>query len=229
MEASFSTNPPPSPVWGLALVAFLTTLTPAMTTRLLAGITQEWKTPLGARVSWTKPGNWHLTLKFLGEIQEQRVKLLMGAFDEGFPKENGYPAFALRGRGAGFFPDPRRPRVFWVGLGKGGERTRELATRVEAICADLGFPKEERAFRPHLTVARIKPPRKGRHDMAQRASRDTRHSSASPWIDLLRSMGGVSWPEITVDRMVLWESRLSAEGPNYRPLAEWRLMTGASG
>lgn len=197
--------------------------------RLLAGITQEWKTPLGSRVSWTKPENWHLTLKFLGEIQEQRVKLLMEAFDEGFPKENDYPAFPLQGRGAGYFPDPRRPRVLWVGLGKGGGRTRELATRVEAISASLGFPREKRAFRPHLTVALIKPPRKDSHDMAQRASRHTKHSSASPWIDLLRSVEEISWPETTVDRMVLWESRLSAKGPNYRPLAEWRLATGAAG
>ena len=192
--------------------------------RLLAGIIAEWKTPLGSRVSWTKPGNWHLTLKFLGEIQEQRVKPLLETLGEGFFKEKPCTAFALQGRGAGFFPDLRRPRVFWVGLGKGVEQARELATWVEAICADLGFAREERAFRPHLTVARIKPPRKDRHGMAQSVSRETGRPSASPWVDILRSVGEVSWPEITVDRMVLWESRLSAEGPNYRPLAEWRLL-----
>ncbi|PTN32743.1 RNA 2',3'-cyclic phosphodiesterase [Desulfonatronum sp. SC1] len=196
--------------------------------RLLAGIIQEWKTSLGSRVSWTKPGNWHLTLKFLGEIQEERVKPLLEALGEGLSEEKPCPAFALQGHDAGFFPDPRRPRVVWVGLGKGVEQARELAVWVEAICAGLGFAREERTFRPHLTVARIKPPRKDRHGMARRGSRETRHSSASPCVDILRSVGEVSWPEITVDRMVLWESRLSAEGPDYRPLAEWRLMTGAT-
>ncbi len=192
--------------------------------RLLAGIIEEWKIPLGSWVSWTRPGNWHLTLKFLGDIQEQRIKPLMEALGEGLSGERTCPAFALRGRGAGFFPDPRRPRVFWVGLGKGMEQARELATRVESTCAGLGFAREERTFRPHLTVARIKPPRKDRHGMARRGSRETCHSSASPWVDILRSVGEISWPEVTVDRMVLWESRLSAEGPNYRPLAEWRLL-----
>jgi RNA 2',3'-cyclic 3'-phosphodiesterase len=197
--------------------------------RLLAGIIQEWKNSLGSKVSWTKPGNWHLTLKFLGEIQEQRVKPLLDALEEGLAKEKPYTAFAMQGRGAGYFPDIRRPRIFWVGLGKGMEQARELATRVEATCAGLGFAREERTFRPHLTVARIKPPRKDRHGMTQRGPRETGLPSALPWGDLLRSVGEVSWPEITVDRMVLWESRLSAEGPRYQPLAEWSLATGASG
>ena len=195
----------------------------------LAGIIEEWKIPLGSRVSWTKPGNWHLTLKFLGAIQERRVKPLLEALGERLSKEKPCTAFVLQGGGAGFFPDPRRPRVFWVGLGRGVVQARELATRVETTCAGLGFAREERAFRPHLTVARIKPPRKDRHGMAQRGSRETKHSSASPWIEVLRSVEKISWPEITVDRMVLWESRLSAEGPRYQPLGEWSLATGASG
>ena len=197
--------------------------------RRLAGLIQEWKALLGPGVSWTKPGNWHLTLKFLGEIQEQRARSLLDVLGKGITEEKSCKAFSLQGRGAGFFPDPRRPRVFWVGLGKGGEQTRELAAWVDAVCAGLGFAREERAFRAHLTVARIKQPRKDHHGMAHRGSRETNHASVSTWHEILHSVEALSWPEITVDRMVLWESRLSAEGPTYRPLAEWGLTTGASG
>ena len=192
--------------------------------RLLAGVITEWKSVLGACASWTRPENWHLTLKFLGETDQGHVARL----SESLGGDAG-EAFVLQGHGGGFFPDPRRPRVLWVGLGKGGEQTRELAARVEATCAGLGFVREERAFRPHLTVVRIKQPRKNHHGMAHRGSRKIKLSSTSTWVDILRSVETISWPKITVDQMVLWESRLSAEGPNYRPLAEWRLATGASG
>ncbi|SMP45522.1 RNA 2',3'-cyclic phosphodiesterase [Desulfonatronum lacustre] len=192
--------------------------------RLLAGVITEWKPVLGACASWTKPENWHLTLKFLGETDQGHVARLSEFFGGGTGE-----AFVLQGRGGGFFPDPRKPRVLWVGLGKGANRTRRLAARIEEVCVELGFAREERLFRPHLTIARLKQPRKDHRGEACRSSRESRQSSASPWGEVLRFVETISWPEITVDRMVLWESRLSAEGPNYRPLAEWRLATGAFG
>lgn len=191
--------------------------------RLLAGLLQEWKTSLGPGVSWTRPGNWHLTLKFLGEMQESRVSSLRNALGMGLSEEKSCRPFSLQGRGAGFFPNSGRPRVFWVGLGKGGEQTRVLADWVDAACTALGFAKEERMFHPHLTVARIKQSRKDHHGTARCAFQETGNKSASIWADVLHTVAGISWPEIIVDRIVLWESRLSEKGPCYRPQAEWNL------
>lgn len=195
--------------------------------RLLADIIQELKALPVSGVTWTRPGNWHLTLKFLGEIQEERARSLPGALGDGLSGEKPCMAFFMQGRGGGFFPDPRRPRVFWVGLGKGRRQACDLAERVDAACAGLGFAREDREFHPHLTVARIRQAGKGRSGMAHRSQRETSSPCASTWIQMLRSMDRISWPEIRMDRMVLWESRLSPAGPDYRPLAEWRLATGA--
>lgn len=178
---------------------------------MLGEIIRQWKPRLRSRMSWTSPGNWHLTLKFLGETSQEQISLLREALVNSRPA-----AFRLQGQGGGFFPNPdasrktfrRGPRVLWVGLGRGVEETRELAGWVQDVTETLGFPREERAFRPHLTVARIKQPEK------------------DPWTEILENFQKITWPETIIDRMVLWESRLSPSGPEYEPLADWRLETG---
>jgi 2'-5' RNA ligase len=85
----------------------------------------------------TRPGSWHLTLKFLGDIpregpggDEAVARALAGVVWEGF---------ALQGGGGGFFPGPARPRVVYVGLAEGAEACRALAARVETALAPLGL------------------------------------------------------------------------------------------
>ena len=178
---------------------------------ILGQIIRQWKPRLRSRMTWTRPGNWHLTLKFLGETSQEQISLLREALVNSRPA-----AFLLQGQGGGSFPNPdasrktfrRGPRVLWVGLSRGVEETRELAGRVQDMTEVLGFPRDERAFRPHLTVARIKQPEN------------------DPWDMVLESFQEITWPETIIDRMVLWESRLSPRGPEYAPLVEWRLETG---
>jgi 2'-5' RNA ligase len=101
-------------------------------------------------VKWVPPEGVHLTLKFLGDVAEERREELMGALGSAAA---GTRPIALAVRGAGAFPDLDRPRVFWAGV-ESDAALELLADGVERSFAPLGFPTEARAFRPHLTVGR---------------------------------------------------------------------------
>src|SRR5207247_2680230 len=108
------------------------------------------------KIGWTQPEGIHLTLKFLGDIQETQVEALREILHR-----VAAPArpFTLEARGLGAFPNPRAPRVIWLGLHGSNDDMAELQrlqAAVEAGLGGLGFPKDARAFRPHLTVARIR-------------------------------------------------------------------------
>lgn len=109
--------------------------------------------PLRARalpVKWVPSDGIHLTLKFLGEVDEGRLAKLGDALVDAVA---GARAISLVVRGAGAFPDARRPRVFWAGV-EPDPAIELLQDRVERVFAPLGFPTEARAFRPHLTLGR---------------------------------------------------------------------------
>jgi 2'-5' RNA ligase len=109
--------------------------------------------PLRARalpVKWVAPDGIHLTLKFLGEVPDDRLAELRGALVNAVV---GARVISLVVRGAGAFPDPRRPRVFWAGV-EPDPAIELLQNQVERVFAPLGFPTEGRAFRPHLTLGR---------------------------------------------------------------------------
>lgn len=101
-------------------------------------------------VKWVRPDGIHLTLKFLGEVGDDRLAELGGALVDAVV---GARAISLVVRGAGAFPDTRRPRVFWAGV-EPDPAIELLQDRVERVFAPLGFPTEARAFRPHLTLGR---------------------------------------------------------------------------
>jgi 2'-5' RNA ligase len=105
---------------------------------------------LGARFS--KIQSIHLTLKFLGEIEEGLVGRIGQALEESV---RSTALFSLDVRGVGVFPNCRRPRVIWVGIEKEPELVK-LQQRVEKGLQGLGFESEKRPFRPHLTLARLK-------------------------------------------------------------------------
>lgn len=108
-------------------------------------------------VRWVEPGSIHLTLKFLGDIPAEQIQPIAAAAMGVVQDE---PPLSLGVSGLGAFPNPRRPRVIWVGIEGDVERLGRLQTRLEEALGPLGFPREERAFRPHLTVGRVKDPRR---------------------------------------------------------------------
>lgn len=107
--------------------------------------------PTGIR--WVDPAGIHLTLKFLGDIDQSLVQDVMGSIARAC--ETATP-FSLNLTGLGVFPNPRQPRVVWAGVGGDFGPLRSLQERVDAAVHDLGFALERRAFNPHLTLGRVR-------------------------------------------------------------------------
>lgn len=105
--------------------------------------------------------NWHLTLRFLGKIDDVQRDRLVATLDETLD----VPPFALRFGGLGAFPRPRKATVAW--LAADAPQLHELAARVEEAATSIGLMPEERPFHPHLTLARIRPPQDIAETVAQ--------------------------------------------------------------
>lgn len=108
-----------------------------------------------ADVSWVRTENIHVTLKFLGEIEEKRLEQIRPALAE---VARGSAPFSMAVGGVGSFGG-RVPRVIWVSVGEGAEPLTRLAGQIEAALARVGFPKEKRGFTAHLTLGRVRSPR----------------------------------------------------------------------
>jgi len=105
------------------------------------------------RVQWVRPDSIHLTLKFLGDIDEARVEDIRAALLSAVRTQS---RLAVEVGGLGVFPDLRAPRVLWVGLFGQVDVLMRVAAEVEAALTGVGFPPESRPLSPHLTLARIK-------------------------------------------------------------------------
>ena len=104
-------------------------------------------------LSWSKPENFHVNLKFLGNTTEGQIEQIRKAVE---PAVSHVTPFVLALKGFGVFPDNQSPRVLWIGLGGALDSLTTLAECVDRAVVPVGFPQENRAFRPHLTVARVK-------------------------------------------------------------------------
>jgi 2'-5' RNA ligase len=116
--------------------------------RQLLGNAQRRFRHVNARVTWVAPRNFHFTLKFLGEVAEERVAGIQYALAK---VAGEFPPIGCEIRGLGQFP-----RVIWAGLYGEIEPLEQLTRHVEAELVPLGFPREDRGFKPHLTLGRIK-------------------------------------------------------------------------
>lgn len=157
------------------------------------------------RVSWTPAARLHFTLKFLGERPEAAVAPLAGALAEVAARHRLMPV-TLGGLGA--FPNLRRPRIVWMGV-RDPNRLELLQHDVEIGCEGLGYPVDGRAFRPHLTLGRV---RDGVPDEELRA--------------LARAARALTFEEESMMAAVtLMHSELERGGPAYTVLAAAPLRT----
>lgn len=156
--------------------------------------------PLRGRVEgarWTRPEGRHLTLKFLGNVDDDRV----GAIAEALRiAADGHVPFDASFGDLGGFPTSGRPRVLWIGVDRGAEQMSALAGAVESALEPLGFEPEGRPFRGHLTLARFPQPR--RIDVPEVPVR-------------LRAF--------PVREITLFQSRLHPKGARYMPLEHFPL------
>jgi 2'-5' RNA ligase len=148
-------------------------------------------------VRWVNLDNIHLTLKFLGNVDESQVDPIGNALAR---HVKPFSRFDISARGLGVFPGPRRPRVLWVGLDQ--PQLTELAATIEAALIPLGFPPEQRGFQPHLTIGRFREFNTSAKKLAEELERWKSH----PF--------GVS----NVDRVTFFESVLRPDGALHRPL-----------
>ncbi len=153
-----------------------------------------------ADVRWVNPASIHLTLKFLGNIEEGKVEEIAQGIQGGIRGVKSWSA-AIRNMGA--FPSLRNPRVVWIGIEDQGGQLVRLQNEIEKEMSKLGFEKEKRAFSPHLTLGRVRSPR-GKDELAKYLL-DKRE----------RAFG-----EIRVDRIILFKSELRPSGAVYTALRE---------
>lgn len=105
------------------------------------------------RASWVKPENLHLTLKFLGDVEKSRIDEIVEASRLSVTQVG---PFLVSIGGTGAFPSPRNPKVLWLGIEDKARYLSTLAKGIDSSCERIGFPKDQKPFRPHLTIARIR-------------------------------------------------------------------------
>jgi 2'-5' RNA ligase len=157
----------------------------------------------GADVKWVEPKNIHLTLKFLGEIDEKRLEKISAILEE-VAKEKG--TFALRIASCGAFPKINSPRVIWVGVDKGNRETEEIARGLEERIAKVGIPKEDRPFSSHITLGRTRSP--------------TNRQSLAEVLNKLAVDFAKENLEFKATKITLFKSTLTPKGPIYEVLKE---------
>ena len=161
-----------------------------------------------ADVKWVEPDNIHLTLKFLGEIDDLKLEKIT-AIIEAVAAEK--PQFEIRIVSVGAFPKLHFPRVIWVGIDAGDKETKDIAKMLEERILKLGIPKEERVFSSHITIGRTRST-KNRDVLIQ----ELKKLGENP-------LGGDL--SFFVTKITLFKSTLTPQGPIYEPLKEANLTT----
>ena len=192
-----------------ALRAFIAIRVPALPALThVHGLVDSMHPPRGRRspLRVVKLDNLHFTLRFLGEIDENRAEPLLEALK--YAVSDASP-FELELRGLGAFPSVERPSVVWVGV-RHAVQLEALAACVEAAVSAAGFGSADRPFHPHLTVARC------------------RARPPAALFDLLREQRRRSFGTFQVDRVELIASDLTPRGPLYRTVSVAPLAGGAT-
>jgi 2'-5' RNA ligase len=133
--------------------AFIAIELPSQVKAALSELQDNLKTSKSASVKWVDPEGIHLTLKFLGNVDEAEISALNRALSEAV---RGVAPFYLELGEPGAFPSSQAPRVVWVGVAGEIEPLRTLHNNIDHVLTPLGFPPEKRAFSPHLTLGRVR-------------------------------------------------------------------------
>jgi RNA 2',3'-cyclic 3'-phosphodiesterase len=161
--------------------------------------------PNAKKMRWVRRENLHLTLKFIGDSTPEKLEAVRGALSQ----VSSAHVVEAHFHGVGFFPNEKRARVFWAGV-EGSANLAALAIEVDQRLEQVGFPRESRAYIPHLTLARIEPPGLPREIQA------AAQKNAAREFGLLRS-----------GEFHLIESKLKPTGAEYTTLQSFRFAAEA--
>jgi len=158
----------------------------------------------GAKVRWARPENIHLTLKFLGDVDDNDIPKVCDVMRESV---EGLKPFDVRIAGLGTFPPNGPPRVVWAGIAGDTEPLIALAEDLDARLVEaIGVPGEHRKFHPHLTLGRVKSTR-----------------GAQPLRDAMTALEPVDLGLFQVNALALFMSKLDRGGSIYTRMAEVRM------
>src|SRR5256885_1004768 len=133
---------------------FIAVLIPERIRDALAAVQTELKQSLSKNaVTWTRPEQLHLTLKFLGSVEAQRVNALTERLQRACERLS---PMCLRAKGAGAFPDVRFPRVLWIGLEQPEDKLAQAHEAVESVCRDFSSQEPDKTFSGHVILGRAK-------------------------------------------------------------------------
>ncbi|MGA7557383.1 MAG: RNA 2',3'-cyclic phosphodiesterase [Terriglobales bacterium] len=163
---------------------------------------------------WVRPESLHITLKFIGEQKPEQVEAITERL-----RRVERSAFEIRSGGCGFFPTAKAPRVFWIGIHT-GPQLAELAETIDMATAELGIPREDRPYSPHLTLARAG----GRSGAPKRQKRDAPNTIFAILDKRLATMGELDFGTMTAREFILYQSQLSPLGSKYTKLQRFPLQ-----
>ena len=167
----------------------------------IASVQERFAGASGVRL--TQPANVHVTLKFLGDVSEERVPDLVDALETAI-EESDVDPFTAEFGGLGAFPSEEYIRVLWVGVREGGTELARLHDAIEARTVEMGFDPEDHAFTPHATIARMD--HAGGKEQVQRAL------DADPTLGTVR-----------IESVEITESVLDEAGPEYSTVERFAL------
>jgi 2'-5' RNA ligase len=183
--------------------AFLAIEPPEDILQALSRLQEKLKREIGGRISWTKPQGQHLTLKFFGDISMEDVNNISFVVQN---RKALTPSLNLKIEKTGVFPNAHRPRVIWCGVAGDLDKLSELQKQLDIDFAGIGFQKEDRSFRAHLTLGRIKDP-----------------SGLTGISEALTKQKAFIAGEFSCKELVLLQSKLLPQGAVYTKLAEFTL------
>lgn len=148
--------------------------------------------------SWVKSGNIHLTLKFLGDVAPSQISVIKNGIEQVTDTRS---SFSMEIGGIGAFPNLTRPRIIWAGVKSGADEVTAIAREINAGLSLHGYEPDEKRFRPHLTLARLK-----------------RRVNLKPFVDVFRQYDTINGATMVVNQIQVVQSRLRPSGAIYTSL-----------
>ncbi len=169
---------------------------------------------------WARPESLHITLKFIGEQTPEQVEAITVRL-----RQIQGSALEIRCAGYGFFPTAKAPRVFWIGI-QAGPQLAALAESADVAVGEFGIPREERAYNPHLTLARAGAGRRSGSPKWRKG--DGPNAVFTTLEKRLAAMGELDFGTMMAGEFILYQSQLSPKGSKYTKLQRFALPQRAN-